>query len=370
MHWSYRPTDLRVMGLAGAALVALTGIAIVAAAYPLGLNAFDRDACFVAGAVLVGLAGMLSRVRWERTSRRTLLVPPGIVLSALGILGALVATNTQPLLAFLLLSIVYLGLTQRPGMTAMLMPVILVDWWLAFASHPPLVLMRLPFVIVVALLVGEGTAWRQRRYTSELASLWATSLTDPLTNVGNRRALARELVLLPESGLVIFLDLDHFKQFNDRYGHAAGDTVLAQFAGVLAATTRSGDVVARFGGEEFVVLVNGAADGPVMYERIREAWHSAGAAVTFSAGIAQRRDGEPPTATLSRADVALYDAKLNGRDRYELADLLEPDAALVEEIEEVAFDDDEFTVAHLLNKINQRHASESFDAGVVVEPVD
>jgi len=128
--------------------------------------------------------------------------------------------------------------------------------------------------------------------------------------------------------------------------------------------------VARFGGEEFVVLVNGAADGPLIYERIREAWHSAGAAVTFSAGIAQRRGGEPPTATLSRADVALYDAKLNGRDRYELADLVEPDAAIAEEIEEVAFDDDEFTVAHLLNKINQRHRTESFDDAVVVEPVD
>lgn len=363
------------MALVGSVFVALTGVGIIAAAYPLGLGAFDRGICLVTGAVLISVAGMLARVDWERTLARPqpYLIAPAAVLLAVGVVGVLVKPNTQPLLAFVLLGVVYLGLTQRPGTTALAMPVILADWWLAFADHPPSVMMRLPLVILVSLLVGEGIAWRQRRFTSELASLWATSLTDPLTNVGNRRALARELISLPEDALVLFVDLDHFKGFNDRYGHAAGDSLLAQFAGVLVGAVRGGDAVARFGGEEFVILVGAGADGVAIYGRIRDAWNAVGGAVTFSAGIAHRDGGEPATTTLQRADAALYDAKLAGRDRYQLAKAAPVPAMRIEEPSEVAFADDEFTVAHLLNKMNQRHRGGALDDlldEVVAEPID
>ena len=112
------------------------------------------------------------------------------------------------------------------------------------------------------------------------AQIIAASLTDPLTGVGNRRrleqALAMEISRADRSGgsLCAFMaDLDHFKRVNDTYGHEAGDKVLAAFGDVLRRRTRATDVVARFGGEEFVVLMS-ATDLEVaigIAERIRAA---------------------------------------------------------------------------------------------------
>ncbi len=161
------------------------------------------------------------------------------------------------------------------------------------------------------------------------AQIIAASLTDPLTGVGNRRrleqALAMEISRVDRSGgsLSAFMaDLDHFKNVNDTYGREAGDKVLAAFGDVLRRRTRATDVVARFGGEEFVVLMS-ATDLEVaigIAERIRTVFAASHieplpAPITASFGVAERAPGEPGDRMLRRVDVALYEAKRLGRNR-------------------------------------------------------
>jgi diguanylate cyclase (GGDEF)-like protein len=152
---------------------------------------------------------------------------------------------------------------------------------------------------------------------------------DSLTETLNRRAFERmagRRVADKRSyplALIAF-DIDNFKSINDRYGHAAGDAVLRQFAAILRAAVREKDVVARIGGEEFVLLLAGADDkfAYQIAERFRAVLESsrfneidAALCVTTSAGIARYRSGEAVGALLARADHLLYAAKRAGRNR-------------------------------------------------------
>jgi len=144
----------------------------------------------------------------------------------------------------------------------------------------------------------------------------ADSRTDELTRVGNRRH-ANDLLtsLRPGDGLVI-IDLDHFKDVNDTFGHPAGDALLVALADHLQGAVRGGDDVARYGGEEFLLVlrqVAGEALGAT--ERLLASWRQGHPGVTFSAGVAVHSGDVPPPLTLGRADAALYAAKLMGRDR-------------------------------------------------------
>jgi diguanylate cyclase (GGDEF)-like protein len=163
------------------------------------------------------------------------------------------------------------------------------------------------------LLAAEGGKQVERlRRTARLAH---EAETDALTSLPNRRAFFRELGGLVADDAVLFLDLDHFKALNDRYGHQEGDEELAGFAATLAAHTRGTDCAARYGGEEFAVIVRGDGERGVtlLINRLREAWAEQGR-TTFSAGAAIHRDGAPAD-TLAAADRALYDAKEAGRNR-------------------------------------------------------
>lgn len=153
--------------------------------------------------------------------------------------------------------------------------------------------------------------------------------TDPLTGLLNRRGLEGRMAELASRGpeprySVIMCDLDHFKRVNDTYGHAAGDTVLAELALEIRSVLRGGDVAARIGGEEFVIVVRdaSAADAYAICERLRgaiEARHFSGMAmpkqITASAGVAEKRPGETLRTTIERADAILYKAKNAGRNR-------------------------------------------------------
>ena len=132
------------------------------------------------------------------------------------------------------------------------------------------------------------------------------------------------------------IDLDHFKRINDSYGHPTGDDVLRGFAERMRACARKMDwlgrqqadtTFGRYGGEEFLlVLPHTTLDGArICMDRFRArvqqesfATQSGPLAVTFSAGVAEHRTGEPVAATLARADAALYRAKAGGRNRTEL----------------------------------------------------
>ena len=118
-------------------------------------------------------------------------------------------------------------------------------------------------------------------------------------------------------------DIDHFKKINDTYGHTTGDIVLKEIAQVVTETIRKYDIVARWGGEEFVILVpnSKAEETALMAEKIREtiekyAFTEAGT-VTCSFGVTEYKDGDSIDSLVTRADEALYKAKEQGRNRVE-----------------------------------------------------
>lgn len=163
----------------------------------------------------------------------------------------------------------------------------------------------------------------------EHAKLVHLALHDPVTGLANRAYLLEHLDAVlsappaePAGSAVLFIDLDDFKAVNDRYGHAVGDQVLTVIAGRLRATVRECDTVARFGGDEFVVLAprlrSPRSQGQRLGRRLIEAFRepiSVGEEllqVTASIGIAEARPGIARDEILSRADQAMYRAKRDG----------------------------------------------------------
>ncbi|MDO9524723.1 MAG: GGDEF domain-containing protein [Gemmobacter sp.] len=154
--------------------------------------------------------------------------------------------------------------------------------------------------------------------------------TDPLTGVANRRGFERQLGASPK-GAVLLLDIDHFKAVNDALGHVAGDVVLRTVAGVMQAALRKGDILARLGGEEFVIYLpdTSPTSARAIAERVRAAIETnvqaGGASVTVSVGLAQVFGGDNLASAIDAADRGAYAAKAAGRNRV-AADPDQPDA--------------------------------------------
>lgn len=162
-----------------------------------------------------------------------------------------------------------------------------------------------------------------------------SALRDPLTNTGNR--IAMDQVLLREVELarrnlqplsVLMLDLDYFKQINDNHGHSAGDEVLKAVAATLKDQLRNVDMVFRYGGEEFLVLLSGTCReaAGIVGERLRHAVlelqclaQGRPIELSISLGCASLLPGESAESLLRRADSALYIAKRDGRNRLTMA---------------------------------------------------
>jgi diguanylate cyclase (GGDEF)-like protein len=182
------------------------------------------------------------------------------------------------------------------------------------------------FAFVLLMMTKERTELHHKR----------ASLVDPLTGMANRRAFLETAqatlhgkAAQPRPMAVVLFDLDHFKEINDRFGHAVGDRVLRSFANVVASSLGPGDSAGRLGGEEFAVLLP-ACDrrrAVTVAEQIRERFAEDAVEVdgqpvlgTLSGGIALVEDSVATIEELlARADGALYQAKRNGRDRVEVA---------------------------------------------------
>jgi len=174
-----------------------------------------------------------------------------------------------------------------------------------------------------------------RQLSDELTRVRLLSLTDELTGLPNRRAFLRriedEVARVQRYGFPLSLsliDLDHFKQVNDKYGHAGGDEVLQIYSKNILSIFRHHDLVARYGGEEFAVLLpNTDAEGALraltkVKNRATETrWQANGELIpvpTFSSGLSLYKPGETASGFIERADKALYRAKRLGRNRVEM----------------------------------------------------
>jgi two-component system cell cycle response regulator len=188
---------------------------------------------------------------------------------------------------------------------------------------------------VVGAIVSVVDVTYRIEYENQLKALnqklQSLAVTDGLTGLHNHRAFQDyleeqfQVAMRNKQPLaVILMDVDHFKQYNDTYGHQAGDEVLRQVAQILSAHVREGDFVARYGGEEFVVVLprTDSESAVAVAERLREAVQSAEwrlRPVTGSFGVACiRPDMETRQELIEAADQALYQAKKNGRNRVEV----------------------------------------------------
>jgi diguanylate cyclase len=204
-----------------------------------------------------------------------------------------------------------------------------------------------PIVDMLVMATGEmratNTALEERLTLSKteisnlqqnLEAIRAESLTDPLTGLGNRKYFDRMIDVAVQNALanneplsLLMFDIDHFKSFNDSFGHLTGDQVLRLVSNSLKQTIKGQDITARYGGEEFAVVLPNTAlrQALTVADHIRRAVmakelkkKSTGeilGRVTISVGVSMLKPGDDTDALIERADACLYAAKRNGRNR-------------------------------------------------------
>lgn len=192
-------------------------------------------------------------------------------------------------------------------------------------------------LLAVTLLTGEMSKLRSRlkqqkqELVAAVGQIRTLATIDELTSLANRRYMNEVLTAEerrqagPDRVMCIaLLDIDFFKNVNDQFGHDGGDAVLRMFAAAARGQLRGAELLARWGGEEFLLMLPDT-DVPVALQVLRRMADSVrqidipgldiGRDVTFSAGLVQRHDGEPFAETISRADKLMYAAKGSGRDK-------------------------------------------------------
>ncbi len=321
-----------------------------------------------AALVLLGSLGLLVTVRRWMLLREALAVAllaiamTGLASHGIALAGKANAVFSQvPLRTsglLLLATLGWLSATPTTGMTQvttaatlggvfarrLLLPVLLLPVAFTYVFQLLQSWLALPEVLTFALMAtfsGGAVAWliwwvallldkleRQRR---ESARLRSDADTDALTGLANRRAFDEALNKLLHGQReddtllsLVMLDLDRFKNYNDDFGHLAGDEVLRISGGLLDAAVRPADLAARYGGEEFALLLPATSldEAGKVAQRVVEAFRAFAwehRAVTISIGVAQFAPGDDAAALIRRADAALYQAKHTGRDRAVMA---------------------------------------------------
>ena len=336
-----------VLGLGSA----VGGVIDMARAWPLALGALAVAAAF-AGVIRSGLN---LRLQAWLGCEPSLTLPQAIVgvLCTLGTY-AVAGPARGATLGLLVLVVVFAMFRLRPRESVGLALFALAAAGLAMqalaASDPlrfPARVERVHLALTACVLAGvtllslrlarlrERLTRQREELARALARIGELATRDELTGLPNRRAILALLATetarqarLPVPLTLALIDLDHFKRINDTHGHAAGDAALRGFARCIEAELRGGDVMARWGGEEFLLMLPGtdAAQAVLAVERLRRHLRAAafdeiapGLTLTFSAGVSAclgQGDIEP---AIERADRAMYRAKAAGRDRTEPA---------------------------------------------------
>ncbi|HWL62616.1 MAG TPA: GGDEF domain-containing protein [Steroidobacteraceae bacterium] len=307
--------------------------------------------------VVVGTSVLLAWVSWSRAFARRYLpmanvaVPVRNAFAAVGIAGmaSIGQLELLMLLPVMVLSpFFFLGLHFRPALACVALTCVAFITSALFFAMPPAVVLRSCSLLLVTAATCAVAAWQlekqSRRSFLEGRLIAQLAELDALTGAKNRRVFDEHLARLWQQAIrdgrglsILMIDVDHFKAFNDRYGHQAGDAALRRVAqAVQAQICRPLDMLARYGGEEFaVILYDSDADSTRdIAERIRVAVSAMniehrGAhgvrVVTVSVGVAaiEPSSARDPRGAVQLADEALYTAKTLGRDRVHMAEASE-----------------------------------------------
>lgn len=314
------------------AMLTLVGCIIVLCVTPYGIYRLYSGNYIVGAADLIMVLCAIAATRMAWRSGDT--VKPGLFMALVFCAGALLVCINLGVdgLFWVYPFLVFIFFLVAPIRAFVLLALMLGSLFAIANLYPQLIFasrfQMLAFFVTTSItsLFAFIFAYRAQLQRRELQRL---ATTDSLTGAGNRRTLNDQLAvaisefarLSRQYGLIL-LDLDHFKQINDNYGHKVGDQILIELVPVLQSMLRQSDQVFRFGGEEFVVLVADIkqADLERLAEKLRAGVQRKiilpdSAQITTSIGVAMQKADESWEAWLHRADLALYEAKHQGRNR-------------------------------------------------------
>lgn len=319
-------------------LLLLSGVVVVAVT-PFAIFRLANEQWTIAIldiSIVCALVGLFLHVYVHRETRGS-----GIVLALTGIAASLAYIHllgaSQILWLYPALTAVFFLLELRRAIliTVLALAAAAIVLW---GTLPTLAFFTLSMTLLTNTLFAYAfsvTAKRQKIQLRQLASV------DPLTSAGNRRAQNEKLdnvsalfhrARCPCS--ILILDIDHFKQINDTYGHVIGDRILIELADLISSNTRSSETLYRYGGEEFIIVAENTRveDAALVAEKLRERIDShcfdSDIHLSVSVGVAELHRGEGRQGWLGRADQALFGAKRSGRNRVALAQPA-PDTAFV-----------------------------------------
>jgi diguanylate cyclase (GGDEF)-like protein len=275
-------------------------------------------------AILVGIAVWFAP--WQRWPARVTVVIALLGLTLIGAWRAVGYTPSASFVASFVMVFMWVGVTQPPKTSfwlaaptavAYLLPTYIVAG--ANSTDLQAITVVLPVLVLSAEMPARMVAELRRAHEAEreyAARCENDARTDELTGLGNRRMGERLLATLVPGDAVLLVDLDHFKDVNDRFGHAGGDRVLRDLGVYLRSMVKSRDTIARFGGDEFLIVARGAGENAVkIADRLAAGWREQQPAATCSIGVAVHDSRRAVSDTYSRADTALYRAKQAGRNQ-------------------------------------------------------
>jgi diguanylate cyclase (GGDEF)-like protein len=302
-------------------LVLASSTVVVSTVWLLPASAADRRSA-VTPVVLAAAAALLL---WMSTLPRRhaylLAGYPLLVFLCIATISSTTASLGTSYVGLFTLSFVYVGLVMPRNSSLFLAVPAAACWWASnsgvVGADTNVLLVRLAIALVIWIGVAELLAGRTRTARAESGRLIQAAGRDPLTGLDNRLSLDALLDSAAMGDAFILLDLDHFKNVNDSHGHAVGDVVLTDFAGVVTAQLRALDTAIRYGGEEVLLHLPQTPLSHVghVLTRLRDAWADIAPLTTFSAGAAVVAETGRGRETLLNADKNLYLAKANGRDQ-------------------------------------------------------